>query len=160
MEPCDPAVVADVGAAFARYEQALVANDLATLDDLFWHDERTVRIGLDDRQDGFSAVRAFRRSQARQTPPRTLCDTSILTFGDDVAIVTTGFVPTDGSPEGRQSQTWIRFADGWRVVAAHVSLAASWSGEPGREVLDARHHVDPLVAADRRDKSASKADRP
>lgn len=148
MEPCDPAVVAEVQAAFARYEAALVANDLDTLDDLFWHDERTVRIGLDDRQDGFTAVSAFRRSQARQTPPRTLRNTSILTFGDDVAVVTTEFVPTDGSPEGRQSQTWIRFADGWRVVAAHVSFAASPSGEPGGgEVFDAPQLVDHLVVA-------------
>lgn len=118
---------AEVTAAFERYEQALVANDLATLDELFWDDPRTVRVGVDERQDGFAAIRAFRQAQARQTPPRRLQDTVVVTFDHTVAVVTTTFVPTDGSPAGRQSQTWMRFAAGWRIVAAHVSWPASAS---------------------------------
>jgi hypothetical protein len=111
--------------AFARYEAALVANDLDVLDGLFWQDPRTVRVGIGDRQDGFAAISAFRRSQPRQTPPRALRDTVIVTFDQGAAVVTTTFVPTDGSPPGRQSQTWVRFAAGWRIVAAHVSRPAS-----------------------------------
>lgn len=112
---------------FARYEAALVANDVAVLDELFWADARTVRVGIDERQDGFEAISAFRRAQRRQTPPRQLRDTVIVTFDRCAAVVTTTFVPDDGSAPGRQSQTWVRFAAGWRIVAAHVSVAASGS---------------------------------
>lgn len=121
----DPAVVASVTAAFTRYEAALLANDVDALDGFMWDDPRLVRVGVDDRQDGFAAVSAFRRAQAAQTRPRTLRDTAVVTFGAAAAVVTTTFVPTDGSPPGRQSQTWIRLPAGWRIVAAHVSLAAS-----------------------------------
>ncbi len=125
MDIDDPAVVAEVVAAFTRYERALVANDLATVDELMWRDDRTVRVGPDDRQDGYDAIRAFRRSLALQTPPRRLTDTVVVTFGADTAVVTTTFVPTDGSVPGRQQQTWVRLDGGWRIVAAHVSLATS-----------------------------------
>ena len=111
--------------AFQRYEAALLANDLDALDGFMWHDHRVVRVGVDDRQDGFAAISAFRRSQVRQTPPRVLRDTVIVTFDDRSAVVTATFVPTDGSPAGRQSQTWVRMADGWCIVAAHVSTATS-----------------------------------
>ena len=129
MEIDDQGTGAEVRAVFERYEAALVANDVDTLDDFFWPDPRTVRVGLDDRQDGFEAISAFRRAQPRQTPPRKLRDTSIVTFGDHTAVVTTGFVPTDGSPPGRQSQTWIRFPEGWRIVTAHVSRAVSGNSQ-------------------------------
>jgi len=119
------AVIAEVTASFERYEEALVANDLTVLDELFWQDPRTVRVGIDDRQDGFEAIRAFRRARGRQTPPRNLRHTAVVSFDDRTAVVTTTFEPTDGSPAGRQSQTWVRFAEGWRIVAAHVSSAAS-----------------------------------
>lgn len=117
--------VAEVSAAFERYETALVANDLDVLDELFWGDRRAVRVGIEGRQDGFAAISAFRRAQPRQTPPRQLKETVIVTFDDRTAVVTTMFVPTDGSAPGRQSQTWVRFAEGWRIVAAHVSWPAS-----------------------------------
>lgn len=117
--------LAEVTETFERYERALLANDVDVLDELFWPDPRVVRVGLDDRQDGFAAVSAFRRSLVGQAPPRRLCDTVIVTFGADAAVVTTSFRPLDGSPPGRQSQTWIRFAAGWRVVAAHVSYPES-----------------------------------
>src|SRR5690349_19668832 len=117
-----PAVVAEVRAVFERYETALVANDLDVLDELFWHSPHTQRISLGDRQHGFDEVQAARRALARQTPPRTLRDLVIATFDDHTAVVTTEFVPNDGTtPVGRQTQTWIKFADGWRVVGAHVS---------------------------------------
>lgn len=124
MDVDDPAAVAAVLAAFERYEVALVANDLDTADELMWHDDRTVRVGVDDRQDGFAAISAFRRSLGRQTPPRTLRDTVVVTFGADTAVVTTSFVPADG-PVGRQQQTWARVDGSWRIVAAHVSLSLS-----------------------------------
>ena len=118
-----PDVVAELREVFERYEAALVANDLAVLDELFWDDNRTGRVGLADRQHGFAAVQAARRAVARQTPPRTLRDTVITTFGTDAGVVTTEFVTEDpGLPLGRQSQMWIRWPDGWRVVAAHVSV--------------------------------------
>lgn len=123
-----PDVLAELRATFDRYEAALVANDLDTLDELFWDDPRTERVGLADRQHGFDEVRAHRRGLDRQTPPRRLVDLAVTTFGDHTAVVTTGFVPDDGlTPAGRQSQTWIRFPEGWRVVAAHVS----WPADPG-----------------------------
>lgn len=125
-------MVASVLAAFEQYEDALQANDLDALDGFMWHDPRVVRVGIDDRQDGVAAISAFRRSQVRQTPPRVLRDTVIVTFGDGTAVITTAFVPTDGSPEGRQSQTWVRMAEGWRIVAAHVSMATPAT----REALD------------------------
>ena len=118
--------------AFKRYEAALVANDLDALEGFMWRDERLVRVGIDDRQDGFVAISAFRRSLVRQTPPRVLRDTVVVTFGDHTATVTTTFFPADDSPVGRQSQTWVRMPEGWRIVAAHVSVALS----APRKVLD------------------------
>ncbi|MGH9156447.1 MAG: AtzH-like domain-containing protein [Acidimicrobiales bacterium] len=120
-----PEVRAEVLAVFERYEAALQAGDLDVLDELFWDDARVVRVGLDDRQDGHAAVRAFRRGQACQSPPRRLHDTVVVTFGTGTAVVTTAFVPTDGSPPGRQSQTWVRLGGRWLVVVAHVSRPVS-----------------------------------
>jgi hypothetical protein len=119
-----PDVVAAVRAAFERYEAALVANDLDVLDELFWQSPYTERIGISDRQHGFAEVQAARRALPRQTPPRALRELVITTFDDHTAVVTTEFVPENGIPVGRQSQTWVRYADGWRVVAAHVSWPA------------------------------------
>jgi hypothetical protein len=120
-----PEVVAELRAVFERYEVALVANDLDTLGELFWDDPRTERVGLGDRQHGYRAVQAARAGLPRQTPPRALRDCVITTFGDDMGVVTTEFVTDDPSiPLGRQSQTWVRFPQGWRVVAAHVSVPA------------------------------------
>jgi ketosteroid isomerase-like protein len=117
----DPAVVEEVGALFARYERALMANDLDTLDAMFWNSAHTVRFGLADIQYGFDAISAFRRGQAQAAPPRRLRNTVVTTFGADLATVTTEFVPDGSTAVGRQSQTWVRLPDGWRVVSAHVS---------------------------------------
>jgi hypothetical protein len=118
-----PDVRSEVAAVFARYEQALVANDVATLDELFWPDERTVRFGLSDHQHGFAEIAAHRRSAA-PPPPRRLFDTTVTTFGRAFAVVTTKFQPASETRIGRQSQTWACVDGHWRVVSAHVS----WSG--------------------------------
>lgn len=117
-----PAVVEEVEAIFARYERALVDNDLDVLDELFWHSPHTERVAFGVRQHGFDAVRAARRGLTRQTAPRRLVDTVIVTLGTELATVTTSFVlDDDPGAVGLQSQTWVRMPEGWRVVAAHVS---------------------------------------
>ena len=115
--------VREVEAEFARYEAALMANDLQTLDALFWPDGRTVRFGVAEALYGIEAIRSFRRSRAAGLQ-RTLHRTVVTAFGRDFATTSTLF-SRPGSPGhlGRQQQSWVRFADGWRIVAAHVSLA-------------------------------------
>ena len=116
-------VVEEVLATFERYEAALVANNVDVLDELFWRSPMTIRYGVADVQHGWDDVSRFRRGLEQQTVPRRLEHTVVTTFGSDVAVVATEFVPVEASsPRGRQSQTWVRFAEGWRVVAAHVSL--------------------------------------
>jgi hypothetical protein len=117
-----PEAVSSLRAVFDRYEAALVANDVDLLDELFWASPLTVRYGIADVQHGADEVARFRRGLVRQTAPRRLHDTVVRTFGTDTGVVATGFTLEDGT-EGRQSQTWVRFPAGWRVVAAHVSLA-------------------------------------
>lgn len=118
-----PDVLAEVEAAFARYEQALVTNDLAVLDELFWADPRTVRYGVAETLYGIDAIRAFRDARPSQGLARTLGQTVITTFGRDFATASTLFTRA-GTPGqlGRQQQSWARMPQGWRVVAAHVSL--------------------------------------
>lgn len=119
----DPAILAEVRAVFAAYEAALVGNDVATLDALFWADGRTIRYGAAESLYGFEAIAAFRSARPAQGLARTLSRTVITTFGRDVATCSTLF-HRDSAPGrvGRQMQTWVRTAEGWRVVAAHVSL--------------------------------------
>lgn len=118
-----PDVLAEVEAAFARYERALVANDLAVLDELFWDDGRTVRYGVGEVLHGIEAIRAFRSARPAQGLSRTLERTVITTFGRDFATASTLFT-RDAAPGklGRQQQSWARMAPGWRIVAAHVSV--------------------------------------
>ncbi len=117
-------VVAEVLAAFEQYERDLVANDIDALVSWFWNDVRAVRLGIDEELYGFDEIAAYRRTQAVATPPRTLRNTVITTFGADLATVNTEFCPHGSVAVGRQSQTWLRTELGWRVVSAHVS----WSG--------------------------------
>ena len=120
-----PEVLSEVSAAFARYEAALVGNDTATLDALFWHADAVVRYGAGENLVGIDAIRAFRAARPSTGLARTLANTVITTFGSDFATAMTEY-HREGVPRvGRQSQTWVRFDDGWRVVAAHVSLIAS-----------------------------------
>ena len=117
-----PQVHAEVSAAFYRYEAALVSNAVAVLDALFWHDPRTVRLGAGENLYGIDEIRAFRAARPAAGLQRTLRNTLITTFGNDYAVCSTEFTREGSDRIGRQQQTWIRFADGWRIVAAQVSL--------------------------------------
>jgi hypothetical protein len=116
-----PDVVAEVTAAFHRYEQALRDNDAATLTELFWTDQRTTRFGEGESLYGSSAIAAFRAGRPPVNAKRSLGRVLITAFGDDIAVASAEFTRGDGRA-GRQTQTWWRTADGWRVVNAHVSF--------------------------------------
>ncbi len=118
-----PEVVAEVKAAFDRYERALVSNDVAALDASFHDDPRTIRYGGAENLYGYAAIKAFRDARSTAGLARSLSKTVISTYGRDYAVASTLFhrANTPGRV-GRQMQTWVRFADGWRVVAAHVSV--------------------------------------
>ena len=115
-------IVAEVTAVFARYEDALVNNTVDVLDALFWASGFTVRYGVGENLYGIDAIRAFRLARPGAGLARTLQNTTITTFGRDFATAMTEFRRDGSSKTGRQSQTWVRMGDGWRVVAAHVSL--------------------------------------
>jgi hypothetical protein len=118
-----PEVVAEVRAAFDRYEQALVGNDVAALDAMFHDDPRTIRYGGGENLYGYQAIEAFRAARSPVGLARTLARTVITTYGRDHAVASTLFRRTSTPGKvGRQMQTWVRFPQGWRVVAAHVSL--------------------------------------
>jgi hypothetical protein len=118
-----PEVVAEVKAAFDRYEKALLSNDVATLDALFRDDPRTIRYGGTENLYGFAEIMAFRAARSSVGLARTLSKTVISTYGHDFAVASTLYDrPSFPGKIGRQMQTWVRFADGWRVVAAHVSM--------------------------------------
>ena len=119
-----PDVLAEVIAAFERYETALVNNEVAVLDQLFWDSPHTLRYGATENLYGYQAIRAFRASRPSSGPQRTLGKTVITTYGRDFATANTEFFRAGSDRTGRQSQTWMRTADGWRVVSAHVSLLA------------------------------------
>jgi len=119
-----PAVVAEVTAVFERYEQALVTNDVAVLDELFWDSPLTVRYGAGENLLGIEAIRAYRLSRPSIGLNRSLSNTVITTYGHNMATAMTEFQRDGSTVPGRQSQTWVRMASGWRVVAAHVSLLA------------------------------------
>jgi len=119
-----PDVHAEVAAAFARYESALVGNNVQVLDELFWNSEHTLRYGATENLYGYDAIRAFRAGRPSQGLARTLLNTVITTYGRDFATANTEFARVGSDRTGRQSQTWLRTPDGWRVVAAHVSLLA------------------------------------
>lgn len=118
----DAGVRAEVRAAFEAYEAALMANDVAALNDLFWRDERTVRFGPGDARYGHEAIAAFRSGRDTTDLARTLERVHITTFGPDCAVAFAEYRRTGSGRRGQQSQTWVRFAAGWRIVAAHVSL--------------------------------------
>jgi hypothetical protein len=118
-----PEVVAEVRAAFDRYETALGANDVATLDATFHKDPRTIRYGGTENLYGYAEIAAFRAARSPVGLARTLSKTVISTYGRDHAVASTLFHRASVPGKiGRQTQTWVRFAEGWRVVAAHVSF--------------------------------------
>jgi len=117
-----PDVLAEVSAAFMRYEKALISNDVAVLDELFWNSPHTLRYGATENLYGYTEIQAFRAGRPAQGLERVLLKTVITSYGRDMATANVEF-QRKGSPRtGRQSQTWLRTKDGWRVVAAHVSL--------------------------------------
>jgi AtzH-like len=118
-----PEVLAEVRAVFVRYEEALVTNDVETLEALFWDDSRTIRYGATENLHGMDEIRAFRRGRSPVGLARQVVRTAITTFGRDFATATILF-RRDSAPGkiGRQMQSWVRMADGWRVVAAQVSV--------------------------------------
>jgi Protein of unknown function (DUF3225) len=118
----DPIVLAQITEAFERYNAALVNNDVSILDELFWAHEKTVRYGVGENLYGIQAIRDFRNSRPSTGLNRTLHNTIITTFGSDFATAMTEFRREGSTRIGRQSQTWVKTPDGWRVVAAHVSL--------------------------------------
>ncbi|MGQ3282264.1 oxalurate catabolism protein HpxZ [Bosea sp. (in: a-proteobacteria)] len=115
------AVVAEVADAFAGYEQALMGYDPAALDGFFWSDDRAVRFGIAENLYGHAAIAAYRRTRT-SVPQRVLSNTRIIAIGRDAAAVSTEFRYPGDPRIGRQSQTWARMPEGWRVVAAHVSF--------------------------------------
>jgi Protein of unknown function (DUF3225) len=118
-----PETVAEVTAAFERYEAALVQNDIAVLDELFWNSPLTIRYGVSENLYGYEAIAAFRKARLTTGLERMLNNTVITTYGKDFATVNTEFRRQTTQKIGRQSQTWMRTAAGWRVVCAHVSLS-------------------------------------
>jgi hypothetical protein len=117
-----PEVVAEVTAAFQRYEAALVSNDVAVLDELFWNSAHTVRYGATENLYGYEAIATFRANRPATNLARSLKNTVITTYGQDFATANTEFQRQGSDKIGRQSQTWLKTPEGWRVVSAHVSL--------------------------------------
>ncbi|MGO9742153.1 MAG: oxalurate catabolism protein HpxZ [Roseiarcus sp.] len=119
----DPAIVAEVTALFEAYERALVTNDVAALDGFFLESPQAIRYGVAENLYGAEEISAFRAARSSQDLERTLERTRIATYGRDLAISATLFRRA-GAPGkvGRQMQTWARMPEGWRIVAAHVSV--------------------------------------
>lgn len=117
-----PSVLAEVKIQCDRYEQALVSNDIAVLDELFWDSEHTLRYGATENLYGYESICQFRASRPAQALNRTVLRHVITTFGDSYATSNLEFQRVGSAATGRQSQTWIRTAYGWKVASAHVSL--------------------------------------
>ena len=118
-----PEVVAEVKAAFDRYEQALTSNDVATLNSIFRDAPQTIRYGIAENLYGHKEITGFRAARSPVGLMRKISRTVITTYGRDFAVASTLFRrDTVPGKIGRQMQTWVRFSDGWHVVAAHVSL--------------------------------------
>ena len=124
MEINRPDVVAEVVAAVARYEAALVGNDVSVLDELFWQSVHTLRYGATENLYGYDAIRAFRAGRSPRDLQRSVSRMVVTTFGRDFATANLEFRRGSPARVGRQSQTWVRMPEGWRVVAAHISLLA------------------------------------
>jgi hypothetical protein len=122
MQINQPEILHEVSAAFARYEDALVNNRVEVLDELFWTTPLTVRYGAAENLYGIDEIRAFRQARPSAGLARTLRRTVITTYGRDHATAMTEFFRDGTTRTGRQSQTWVRMPEGWRVVAAHVSV--------------------------------------
>lgn len=121
MEINTPEVVTEVRAAYGRYEAALITNDVKTMNELFWRSPLTIRFGLAENLYGHEAIAGFRQARSPVDLERSLMRTVITTYGRDFATANTEFRKTASGRLGRQSQTWARTPEGWRIVSAHVS---------------------------------------
>lgn len=117
-----PDVVGEVNAVSQRYEEALMKNDVAALDAFFWNHDSALRYGVTENLYGFAAIAAFRAARSMSNLVRTVRRSVVTTFGEDFATVSIEFARSETSATGRQSQTWVRFSEGWKIVAAHISL--------------------------------------
>jgi hypothetical protein len=117
-----PEVIAEVTEAFTRYERALVTNDVAALDMLFWNSPHTLRFGIGENLYGYESIAAFRNGRPPIDLTRRLNNTVIVSYGRDLATANTEFQREGSSRTGRQSHVWLRTEAGWRIAAAHVSL--------------------------------------
>ncbi len=126
MQVDDPEIIAEVTAAFHAYERALMSDDIAAMDALFHPAPQTVRYGVGEVLYGIDEIRDFRKGRGG-SPQRALGRVAIATYGRDFATANAEFYREGSARRGRQSQTWVRFADGWKVVSAHVSLEGSTS---------------------------------
>jgi hypothetical protein len=127
-----PEVLAEMRAAFERYERALVSNDVETLGGLFHDDPRTIRYGGGENLYGFAEIAAFRAGRSPHGLARELSRTVITTYGSAFATASTLFTRASAPGKiGRQMQSWVKFGDEWKVVAAHVSIIDAPPGEAG-----------------------------
>jgi hypothetical protein len=122
-----PDILAEVADAFQRYETALMENDLDALNALFWQSALVIRFGPGQNLYGIEAIDGFRNARVGGSPKRTLANTVITTFGRDFGTANTEFLRETTNTQGRQTQSWVRFAEGWRVVSAHVSFLGTGS---------------------------------
>lgn len=123
----DPEVIAELTELADLYEDALMANDVERLDALFWRSPHAVRYGVGENLYGFDEIAAFRKGRAGGSPQRRRLRTVVTALGRDVGVVNVEFQREGGARVGRQSQTWVRTPEGWRIAAAHVSLMADGS---------------------------------
>lgn len=118
----DAATLQALKAVFLAYEDALMRNDVDALNAFFWNDARVTRYGIADRQWGIDELVAYRAATPAPAFTRTLHHLCLRAFGPDFAVAQVEFVRSDTTLRGFQTQTWVRFAEGWRIVAAHVSM--------------------------------------
>lgn len=117
----DPEIKAEVEAVVLRYEAALTGNDVAVLDELFWKSPHTVRYGVTESLYGYDEIARFRKSRSSKGLDRSIQRVEITSFGNDFAVANLEYHREGDVRIGRQSQTWVRFDEGWRVVSAHIS---------------------------------------
>jgi hypothetical protein len=117
-----PEVLAEVTRAFEAYERALVGNDIPGLNEMFWRNPLTMRYGVRELLYSHAEIARFRIERGPIDQRRTLRNTRITTFGRDLATANTEYLPANSDKIGRQSQTWVRMPEGWRIVSAHVSM--------------------------------------
>jgi hypothetical protein len=122
-----PPVVAEITAMLDRYDQAIASNDLDALDEMFWRSDKTLRYGPNGSLYGHAAISAFRRGRNIKSVERTRGRTVITTFGENFACADAEYSRPDLRGTSRQSQTWVRMPEGWRIVSAHVSDFAAAS---------------------------------